>query len=322
MKVIFIGGSGRSGSTIADLLLGQIPGFHSAGEIRLIWNRGFHEDRLCGCGTPFSKCDFWKQVVVRAFGSDAQSVAEEAQKLSRLVDRRVQSHKFFFGRYSNSFAENLARYREILSNLYSAIHYEAGCKVIVDSSKFPNHGFVLAGMPSIDLHVLHLVRDPRAVAFSWMRKRINPDVHWARTYMGQYGPFVSTRGWILSNLMVERLRRRVEKSCRLRYEDLVEDPTRVLESTLISLDILGDKTQDLSSPAWSLSRENHTVAGNPVRLSSGGLTLRLDDEWTRSLSRAAACFVSAAAMPWLMRYSYNVVPTRVSGPESAGNDSR
>ena len=34
-KVLFIGGYGRSGSTLLDRLLGQIDGFVSVGEVRL-----------------------------------------------------------------------------------------------------------------------------------------------------------------------------------------------------------------------------------------------------------------------------------------------
>ncbi len=40
-RVLFIAGPGRSGSTLLDLLLGQIDGFTSTGELRLIWNSRF-----------------------------------------------------------------------------------------------------------------------------------------------------------------------------------------------------------------------------------------------------------------------------------------
>jgi hypothetical protein len=59
VKVLYIAGSGRSGSTILDNTLGQIDGFFSVGELRYIWERGLIEDRLCGCGERVHQCPFW-----------------------------------------------------------------------------------------------------------------------------------------------------------------------------------------------------------------------------------------------------------------------
>jgi len=39
IKVVYIGGVGRSGSTLIDLLAGQADGFFSVGEIIWIWQR-------------------------------------------------------------------------------------------------------------------------------------------------------------------------------------------------------------------------------------------------------------------------------------------
>ena len=61
--MVYIAGSGRSGSTILDNILGQIGGWASAGELRFLWERGVLGDRLCGCGERFSVCPFWTQVL-------------------------------------------------------------------------------------------------------------------------------------------------------------------------------------------------------------------------------------------------------------------
>jgi hypothetical protein len=39
-NVLFVVGSGRSGSTLLDILLGQIPGFFSTGELHSLWWAG------------------------------------------------------------------------------------------------------------------------------------------------------------------------------------------------------------------------------------------------------------------------------------------
>ncbi len=67
VKVLFVGGFGRSGSTILDNVLGQVEGFFSAGEVSYLWDRCFEQDRLCSCKNAFSQCPLWSRIVARAF---------------------------------------------------------------------------------------------------------------------------------------------------------------------------------------------------------------------------------------------------------------
>src|SRR2546423_2884961 len=66
--VAYIGGAGRSGSTILALALGQLPGFVAAGGVRNLSERGLQGNYLCGCGAHFPECTFWDQVGREAFG--------------------------------------------------------------------------------------------------------------------------------------------------------------------------------------------------------------------------------------------------------------
>jgi len=63
IKVLYITGWGRSGSTILDNIMGQIDGFFSVGELRYIWDRNLIENRLCGCGVPLEECPIWSQIL-------------------------------------------------------------------------------------------------------------------------------------------------------------------------------------------------------------------------------------------------------------------
>ena len=79
LRVVYIGGYTRSGSTLLDRLLGATPGAVSVGELRHLWSMGFIEDRFCGCGEPFSACPFWRRVVGDAFPA---MIAAEARRLN------------------------------------------------------------------------------------------------------------------------------------------------------------------------------------------------------------------------------------------------
>jgi len=65
--VVYVAGSGRSGSTILERVLGQMPGFVNVGELIDLYRRPPEGER-CGCGLAFTACPFWLGVGKRAFG--------------------------------------------------------------------------------------------------------------------------------------------------------------------------------------------------------------------------------------------------------------
>ena len=50
MKVLYIVGVGRSGSTLLERMLGAVPGSVNAGELNAIFSRVATQDQRCGCG--------------------------------------------------------------------------------------------------------------------------------------------------------------------------------------------------------------------------------------------------------------------------------
>lgn len=173
IKVLFIGGFGRSGSTLLELLLAQLDDFVAVGEVRYIWWRSLKENHLCGCGQAFRSCQFWRNVIDEAFGGVQNLDVDGIQDLWRSTERIRYIRELTSRDMSAAYRRRFEQYAQIEEKLFRAIAVVSRKKVIVDSSKVPSHGFVLNALANIDLNVLHLVRDSRAVAFSWMkRKRI------------------------------------------------------------------------------------------------------------------------------------------------------
>src|SRR5947208_16533925 len=63
VKVLFIMGWTRSGSTILDNVLGELDGFFSTGELHYLWERGLLQNRLCGCGRAVPAGRVWSVVL-------------------------------------------------------------------------------------------------------------------------------------------------------------------------------------------------------------------------------------------------------------------
>src|SRR5437870_2816755 len=79
----------------------------------------------------------------------------------------------------------------------------------VDGSKRPQDAAVLAGTEGIDHYVLHMVRDPGAVAFSWGRRDKTIRVAGGERPMGTRGLLSSLITWTENSLGAAVLRRQV-----------------------------------------------------------------------------------------------------------------
>jgi hypothetical protein len=272
------------------------------GELRWLWDRGILDDYLCGCTRAFHACDFWQRVLGLLAarlpaGSSPRDQAEKTAALRRRVERLRYMPFLLRPRLApEAYRQRLGSYRNTLRLLYQSIAAAADARVVVDSSKEPVYAYVLAGMRDVDLRVLHLVRDSRAVAYSWQRHVSRPEIHWTEQEMRRYPAWQSASQWNLKNGLAELLRARGVPVSRLRYEDFVAAPGETMRGLL----------DDLRLPARTspFAGDWHSVSGNPVRFRGETRALRLDREWELRMPRGERVAVTAATAPLLLRYGY------------------
>jgi hypothetical protein len=185
--------------------------------------------------------------------------------------------------------------------------------VVVDSTKHPAYASVLGGVKGIDLRLVHVVRDPRAVGYSWIRKKVQLDETRPR-YMRSHGALYSAFMWDVLNLAIERMWRRLDARYLLvRYEDFVREPResvrRVVEfagEDQASLPFRTERTVFLSG--------NHTISGNPSRFQTGLVDIEPDDEWRASMRRRDEWLSTGATLPLLAHFGYPIrIHSRRSG---------
>ncbi|MDH3786308.1 MAG: sulfotransferase, partial [Acidobacteriota bacterium] len=178
-----------------------------------------------------------------------------------------------------------------------------GSKVLVDSSKLPTYLHTLSLIPSIDLHIVHLIRDPRAVAYSWQKaNKLQPDGGSDKETMRRLSPARTSALWVTWNLAGDMLWRKGSAPyLRMRYEQFMEQPRTHTEALLKFLD------EDRSLSAFTSEREicmtpDHTVAGNPNRFMTGNVELRPDDAWRPRIKKWHKWTVTGLTWPLLKRY--------------------
>jgi UDP-N-acetylglucosamine transferase subunit ALG13 len=307
LRVLFIGGCGRSGSTLLDRIIGQVPDHWSVGEIVHIWRRGVRDNQLCGCGQAFHDCPFWARVGDVAFGGWDRLDNAAMLRLQHRVDRHRYVPHMIAPWLSRSYRRDLARYTEYLARLYAAVHRVSGSRVIVDSTKHASSAFLLRHVPGVDLRIVHLARDPRGVAYSWTKEIAKPEVLDHTEYMPRYHPTRMAGRWVVYNLLFHLLRVMGTPTVFVRYESLVRRPRaeakRVLSltrsgETPASLDFIQEGAVELLP--------THTVAGNPMRFKQGRLGLRMDEAWRREMPAGQRAIVASLALPLMWIYGYRV----------------
>jgi Sulfotransferase family len=300
VKVLYIAGSSRCGSTILGNILGELDGFFNGGEIRFLWSRVL-QGRRCGCQRPVDECPVWKSVLPSG-GRDRQAI--QALDHAQHAVLRLHHSPKLLRRSPKSLlrSRELANYVRAMTDVYKRLSGVTHARLIVDSSKRPSNAAALRLIHGVDPYVIHLVRDSRGVAHSRLRPKANPD---GAGEMPIVSSWVSGIDWMATNLAAEDLTRHwpPDRTILLRYEDFVTDPRNAIDRIAA---FVGERIQPdpfIDDNAVKLGA-NHTVSGNPDRFERGPVRLRADVEWLdrmRSLDRGVT---TALTLPLLVRYGY------------------
>jgi hypothetical protein len=283
VQVAFIAGASRSGSTLLERILEQVDGVVTVGELRWLWLARW-PSMVCECGAEFGACQFWQGVLVEAFGSGHQDARARVRELKTRVLRHRFATRFTASGPGGQVGSELAEISSLLTRLYGALSLSTGASTIVDAGKLPLWGLVASMSPTLDLRVVHLVRDPRAVSFSWTRVRELP--YLPGTPMPTQGPLRSALDWVTANSEAEILKRRVPESMLVLYGDLARDPGSTVRRVVKLLDLDADvDTLFANRSILRPARSGHAIAGNPMRAQEGPIVIAPDDEWRSSLSR-------------------------------------
>lgn len=303
VKVLYIAGQGRSGSTILGDTLGQVEGFTHVGEFLEFW--GILATGLvpCGCGVQVVACKMWDDVLKEAYGGRDETPIAQMLEFRNLEARDRACLRAMTSRRV-TLKRRLAKPLAELERVYRAIQRVFNCEVIVDSSKRSMYAYILELAGGIDPYVLHLTRDPRAAAYSFLRKRVRDGrLAWTR----ELTPFNASLRWNFQNSVVEVLSRRFQhRPLHLRYEDFVANPRGSLQRIL---SFVGETRSSLplqDEHSLNLAAQ-HTVSGNPSRFVTGKVELRENNAWKTEMKRRDRMLVTAATWPLLIKYGY---PTR------------
>jgi Sulfotransferase family len=309
VRVLFLGGLGRSGTTLLERVLGELPGVCPLGEVVHLWQRDLRDGERCGCGEPFADCEFWTRVGKAAFGGWDGVDVDRVLHLQRAVERTRYIPWLAAPALPAAHRALVREYAGYYARLYRAAAEVAGARVVVDSSKHGALAYCLRWADDLDLRVVHVVRDSRGVAYSWTKRVARPEAGGAAE-MARYTPGRSALLWDAHNVAFGLLRHRGVPVHRLRYEELIANPRGTvhalarfagLPESAVDLSFLG---RDADGTEYAHLRAGHSAAGNPMRFTVGRVPLRRDDAWREALGPRQRRLVAALTAPLLGVYGY------------------
>jgi len=293
VRVVYIAGVGRSGSTLLGRVLSQSGDATFVGEARALPGQ---ISSKCGCGKKVRECRFWSGVLDKV-DVDAVRQARNTFRVRDLVFRHPEV---------NIPLRQLTEY-------YRAIQRESGARVIVDSSKFPSYLFCLSESPGIDVRVLHLVRDPRAIAYSWWKRPIHEGKQNTPVTKRSYeslrfeNPIRSSVIWLIWNHIIKSKWMNNKNYHLLKYEDFCSNPKKYSNK---AMSMLGANNMS----EWVSNNEirlpvQHSIRGNPNRFEEGVTEIEERSAWQSGLSKVEKLIVVGLTAPLLREYGYSFTST-------------
>ncbi|MBA3418169.1 MAG: hypothetical protein ACR2KO_11360 [Geodermatophilaceae bacterium] len=285
MRLVFVAGWMRSGTTLLTELVGSSPGALAVGELATMWTALEREDH-CSCGQPLRSCPVWGVVATEVAdrhdigpGCSTSYLDFDAVVRGVLRLRRLPGLRRLRRTDPDSFPADVRRLSEVMRTVLRTVTEVSGCSVIVDSSKRPTALVVFALIPGVELTPVHLVRDPRAVAFSESRRWQWEGVKAHLSPPGR-GVLLSALHWVLTTVACHLVGSRFPGYRLLRFERLTALPEETMTAVSNGLGLIPPPF--VAADAVQLA-PSHVVNGNPSRFGSRLRKIKADERWRTQL---------------------------------------
>ena len=259
--LIYIVGSGRSGSTVIERVLNTASAITGVGELHALWRLPL-TSLTCSCGAPVTQCDFWQAALGEA-DFEPKSL-ERLAELEASVVRTPYLARLCFDPGRIRADSRLAEFIELNRRLFDGVRRAAGSPVILDSSKAGPRAWVLqAGFQPLFLHVHRSATD---VITSWRKPKPDPS---AGGLMRKPSVGSAALDWVKA----EQAARGLSRIARLRRVDhagFALAPRPTLSAALDpALPGLIDGLPWIGAAHLTNEAPYHSVLGNPDRFDAG-----------------------------------------------------
>lgn len=194
--------------------------------------------------------------------------------------------------------KTMNKFRELVLPIYRELRDQTNCDFIVDSSKSPSYLYLLANCTDLDISVIHLIRDSRAVVYSMNRTKRKPETE-NESFMKKSNIFPAALGWLTTNYLSQYFQILMGKGkyTALEYEKMVMECEDALKVISQSAGMSRSFVHPVQNGAITI-RDLHIIAGNPVRFNKGEILLKVDNEWENKMGILKKIVVTLVTFPF------------------------
>jgi len=323
-KLAYILAASHSGSTLLSMLLGSHPQIATIGELKLSSKAiGDLARYRCSCGKFILRCDFWQKITEAMAQQNYPFNLVEAGTGYCTVDSRYA--RWLLGplhrgelfetlrnvalSISPVYRRQLPEIHKRNATLISTIAKLSKAQVVVDSSKIGLRLKYLLRNPDLDIKVIRLIRDGRAVALTYMNPGDFADAKDPTQRSGGMGGERSNERLTMKKAAYQWRRcmeeaqyvlKRLDKSrwFEVHYEKLCKETETVLGQLFIFLGLEPEKR------AKDFRSVEHHVIGNGMRLDTTS-EVQLDERWRDVLTEEDLKTFNSIAGVMNRRYGYS-----------------
>lgn len=290
LRIIYIAGYGRSGSTLLERLLGAHAEVAALGEIAYL--------------TDDQESDYyWKQVDDSDYWCEVRNALPFSPIQLPAIHRFQRREEGIATGWWSWLLGPSAEYRDLWRGIFRTL-WELSPRTttfLIDSSKTARERFfrpfLLAQIPGVEVKVLHLVRDGRGCLWSVLKGSNlqmeqkarsagdRPDMTAAPSTPSLRIAVKACLGWSVANLsgFLARVLRGRSHCYQVTYERFVNEPEKVLAEieAWLDVDLSEQKARIRDGLPIPLTQQ---FAGNRMR-GSTNVVLKKDEEWKRRLPR-------------------------------------
>lgn len=252
-KVVYILGLGRSGTTLLDIVLGNMENAISCGEL----NRYPYEE-----GRPYQYPENHPAQKLWMGIKDEFDARYPNTNWSKMVEmhRQFEFHGQFILNYLGLYNKTkFSEYLDFVERVYELIAEKTEQGVLIDSSKYASRALSIGRSEKIDVVYLYIKRGPSSVVASFAKKDVEQN---SKSWFGaNLYYFMASK---LCHLAFWRLKAK-HRAISVRYEDLMNNPKKYF--SIIGTELEVNATQIISKLESSTPFSGGTIYyGNRVRL--------------------------------------------------------
>jgi hypothetical protein len=280
INILYLLGAGRSGTTLLATVLNNNVNINTVGELHHFYNYLRVEDN-CSCGQSLGKCPIWSKLL-QTFPKYTK------EELTSIIDNQIKNEhhnrilSLLFGRKASK------EYLNHQKAIYKGLDHK---EWLLDSSKYLARYLSLKQVSEFNIKGIYVIRDIRGVIHSFSKNVQTPK-----------SPIKTVLYYILINFLSQIVCWLDKDVIKIKYEDFIEDPEKVLNKIC---DFLAINNKINYTSEEKIFEMPHIVGGNRLKTNKT-ISIKKDLKWKSTISRPKQLVYYLLAFPLMLINKYKL----------------